>query len=625
VEPEGIQGDPLAALAAAAGYDDPERWWDDVIESRPAGGKNAFEVIAEAKRELRTNGPTSKNAEERQWEERREAHMRQVLRQALKGGAQRVAVVCGAWHAPALATPLPPAAGDAAVLKGLPRRRTALSWVPWTHSRLAAASGYGAGVTSPGWYHHLFTAADRPIIRWLTTVAGVLRREDLPVSSAHVIEAVRLAETLGVLRGRALAGLAEVTDATRAVLAEGDDTVLELITKNLVVGEALGSVPDDAPTVPLAADLAAVARRLRLKQEAQETALQLDLRKPLDLERSRFLRRLALLGIDWGEPTEDAVRNQGTFRETWRLRWDPGLSVAVAEAAVWGTTVAAAATARAKSRVAGTLPELTAMVEAALLAELPDALPTLLDALGARAAREAGVLALLDAFPALVRARRYGDVRGTGPEALTDVIEVLLVRICAGIPSAVTGLDDDGAAEVSRLLDHANGAIALLELSADRERWLDALAGVADRADLPGLLAGRLTRLLRDAGRFDGQAAGQRLGRALSVGTKVATKASWLEGFLAGGGLLLVHDDDLLALLDDWLTGLSPTDFVDVLPLLRRTTSSFEVGERRNIADQLKGRSETTGPTSTTTPDPVAEARAAKAVATVATILEVSG
>ncbi|NUS51571.1 MAG: hypothetical protein HOQ22_11090, partial [Nocardioidaceae bacterium] len=32
-----LRGDPLAALAGAAGYDDPERWWDDVVESRLDG------------------------------------------------------------------------------------------------------------------------------------------------------------------------------------------------------------------------------------------------------------------------------------------------------------------------------------------------------------------------------------------------------------------------------------------------------------------------------------------------------------------------------------------------------------------------------------------------------------
>ena len=51
----------------------------------------------------------------------------------------------------------------------------------------------------------------------------MLREQDLPVSSAHVIEAVRLAEAVAAMRGRPLAGLAEVTEATRSVLCEGDE------------------------------------------------------------------------------------------------------------------------------------------------------------------------------------------------------------------------------------------------------------------------------------------------------------------------------------------------------------------------------------------------------------------
>ena len=60
------------------------------------------------------------------------------------------------------------------------------------------------------------------------------------MSSAHVIEAVRLAETLASLRGRPLAGLAEVTEATRAVLCDGDERAVGFVTEHLVVGQALG-------------------------------------------------------------------------------------------------------------------------------------------------------------------------------------------------------------------------------------------------------------------------------------------------------------------------------------------------------------------------------------------------
>nr|BFE81132.1 hypothetical protein GCM10020093_037330 [Planobispora longispora] len=166
----------------------------------------------------------------------------------------------------------------------------------------------------PGWYHHLFAAPDRPVERWLTGAAGVLRGEDLPVSSAHVIEAVRLAHSLGVLRGRPLAGLAEVTEAVRAVLCEGDDLPVELIQRRMVVGERLGRVPDTTPMVPLQRHLREEQRRVRLKPEALDRELDLDLRKPLDLERSRLLHRLRLLGVDWGPSGRAGARAPSASR-----------------------------------------------------------------------------------------------------------------------------------------------------------------------------------------------------------------------------------------------------------------------------------------------------------------------
>ena len=50
----------------------------------------------------------------------REAFMRRTIRKAEREGFSRIAVVCGAWHAPALAD-RPPVREDDAVLRGLPR------------------------------------------------------------------------------------------------------------------------------------------------------------------------------------------------------------------------------------------------------------------------------------------------------------------------------------------------------------------------------------------------------------------------------------------------------------------------------------------------------------------------
>ncbi|MDA0633260.1 DUF5682 family protein, partial [Nonomuraea sp. MCN248] len=317
---DSVRIDPIGALAGAAGYDDPERWWEDVVEHR---GDTPFEAIAEAVAAVREGYvPAGREA-------RREAYMRRTLRAAIKEGHERIAVICGAWHVPALTGPLPPVKDDNAVLRGVPRVKADLTWVPWTYGRLAWWSGYGAGITSPGWYDHLFTAPDRPIERWLARAAGALRDEGLAVSPAHVIEASRLAHGLAALRGRPLAGLGEVTEAARAVLCEGDDLAVELIHRRLVVGDRLGRVTDGTPMVPLQRDLRDRQRALRLKPEALDRELDLDLRKPLDLARSHLLHRLRLLGVGWGEPGE--ARGKGTFRETWRLRWEPEFDLTLIE------------------------------------------------------------------------------------------------------------------------------------------------------------------------------------------------------------------------------------------------------------------------------------------------------
>jgi hypothetical protein len=595
--------DPIAVLAEAAGYDDPERWWDDVVEARghepaadPAGpaSEAAFAAVTEAMAAVRTVASQTGSGDGPD-EERREAHMRQVLRAVVRDGAERVAVVCGAWHAPALDARLgrlPAASADAKLLTRLPRRKVNLTWVPWTHSRLAQASGYGAGVESPGWYHHLFTAPDRPVTRWLTRVAGVLRAEDLPTSSAHVIEAVRLAEALATLRGRPLAGLAEVTDATRAVLCDGDEVALKLVTDRLVVGEALGSVPPGAPAVPLEADLAAQSRRLRLRREAEARTLDLDLRRPVDAGRSVLLHRLRLLDVRWGVPADSRVRSTGTFRETWTLAWQPELSVAVIEASTWGTTVAAAARAVVERRAKrASLADLTGLVETCLLASLPEALPPLLADLDARAALDQDVAHLMAALPALVRSLRYGDVRDPTRKdtaALTGVVDAMAARVCAGLPAAAGGLGDDAAQALLQGIDTVHAAVALRDDAAVRDRWLATLAELADRADVHGRVLGRAVRLLRDADRLPRDDVAQRLSRALSAGADASATAAWVDGFLAGGGLLLVHDTELLGLLDGWVAGLGPEDFLRVLPLVRRTFGGFAAGERRGIGEAVR-------------------------------------
>ncbi|MCC9157008.1 DUF5682 family protein [Streptomyces parvulus] len=596
--------DPLAALARAAGHDDPERWWEDVVEHRGPGDGNAlapFTALEEAMGALRE---TEEDGADDDRDRVREAYMRLQVRAAQREFGTDVAVVCGAWHVPALRRGVTVAA-DRALLKGLPRTKVDLTWVPWTHRRLSRSGGYGAGVESPGWYAHLFAAADRPVERWLTRVAGLLRDEDRLVSPGHVIEAARLAGTLAALRGRPLAGLSETTDAVRAVMCDGSDVPLALVRDRLVVGDVLGQVPAGAPAVPLQRDLARTQRGLRLKPEARRRELELDLRKDTDAGRSRLLHRLRLLGVDWGEPAASRG-STGTFRETWRLRWEPELSVRVAEAGVWGTTVLAAATARAEADAVtvGGLAEVTALAERCLLAGLPDALAPVMRILADRAALDTDVGHLAQALPALVRSLRYGDVRGTDTRALAGVAAGLAERVFVGLPAACVALDADAAEEMRGHVDTVHGAVGLLgDASLPgrgglRSRWQEVLRTLCARDAVPGVVRGRAVRLLLDDGALAPDEAARFMGLALSRGAPPADAAAWIEGFVgggSGGGMLLLHDERLLALVDAWLTGVTAEAFTDVLPLLRRTFAAYEPGVRRGLGELVRRGPEARG------------------------------
>ena len=575
------RSDPVSDLAAVAGYDDPERWWEDVVEHVP--GPAVFDALAEAIAILRADAEDldSRDAV-------REAYMRRVLRRTAREGFERIAVVCGAWHVPALRQ-MPSAASDDRLLRGLPKVKAAMTWVPWTYGRLSYASGYGAGIRSPGWYDHLFSSPGQPIERWLARAAAVLRADGVPASSAHVIESVRLATALAALRGRPLAGLEEVTEAAHAVLCEGSDLLVALIQRKLVVGERLGTVPPATPMVPLQRDLTDQQRRLKLRPEVigpEPRDYDLDLRKPNDLARSRLLYRLALLDVPWGRTQQGRTRNIGTFRESWQLTWRPELDLALIEASMWGSTVAAAATQRARSIAADAtaLDVLTALTEQCLLADLGDALAEVLAAVRDRAALDTDVTHLMAALPALVRAARYGDVRGTDPARLGDVAIEMITRICAGLPAAVTSLDETAERAMRERIDAVHAATGLLADATSRERWLDTLGRLVSRC--PPVISGRLTRLLLDAARVSADEAGLRMSRALSAAVPAPAAAGWAEGFLAGSGLLLVHDDKLLALADGWLAGLSADAFTAVLPALRRTFGEFAPPERRAIGQK---------------------------------------
>ncbi len=573
-----MQGrDPIGHLAHAAGWTDSEAWWEHTFESRRSSD-GSFDAVAEAMTAIRETAMP----ETSRYDLVREAWMRRVIRQAERELFSNIAIVCGAWHVPGLSV-MPKLKDDNELLKGLSKVKAEATWVPWSYDRLSFFSGYGAGINSPGWYHHLWNFPDDDGTRWMSQVATLFRSRGMDTSTAHVIDSVRLAESLAALRGHSRPGLAEMNEAVNAIMCGGDGTLMRLIDEELIVSNRIGTVPDLVPQPPLQADIERRAKSLRLARDASSKDYTLDLRKEFDLERSIFLHRLGLLGIEWG--TELITGGKGTFKESWRLRWLPELSISIIEKGSWGNTLEAAATnfIVAASKEGKSLVEVAALLGHVLPAELPSAAGLLSAHLENMAAASADVLELARIIPGLAKIVRYGNVRNTDSILVLRILQSVVTRVCIGLPVAVVGVNEESAQALTTQCAEIQESIAILQREDLTALWEDCLRRIESNERSAPMVRGFALRQLMDFGTLSAETLYGSFSRSCSGALPSADVASWLEGFLSGRGTVLLIDDQLWKLVDDWVGSLSETVFTTVLPLLRRTFSTFSQAEKRKL------------------------------------------
>ncbi|ONG56046.1 hypothetical protein BKE38_06870 [Pseudoroseomonas deserti] len=589
LEEDEVSRDPIGILAAAAGYADGESWWSDVIEES-ASGLPVFAAVAEAMAALRAEaGPPSPR------EAAREAHMRLEIARAAKESDGPVAVVCGAWHVPGLREKRSHAE-DRALLKGRPKAKAKLTWAPWTAPRLARGSGYGAGVIAPGWCAHLWDshdAADRAST-WLARIARVMRERGHFVSTASVIEAQRLGVALAAMRERPHPGFEELRDAAIACLCHGESAVWHDIAAELLIGADVGAIPEGTPLAPLLEDLQRQQKAVRLKPEALEKPLTLDLRSDSGLARSTLLHRLAALDVPWGR-LADAGRSRGTFRENWVLAWQPEFSVRLVENLVHGATIADAAGARLAEAMRGepALGPLAGLLRSAMIAVLPQAAEIGTALLETRAALTSDALALLAALPPMAEILRYGEARAGTAEHLAALMPRIAVQAALALPYAARNLDAEASSTLRDAILAAEAAIQLAQLDAETvAAWHGALATMLEDEQATQLVAGAAGRLLYEGEQIGAEAAAALLQRRLSPGIAVAQAAGFFEGFLAGAGQRLIHDAALRQAVDGWMLGLEEDSFVANLPLFRRVFSDLDRQERRRLMDAARGQAE---------------------------------
>src|SRR3954447_13232249 len=293
-EPPALVGVPeprpslYQKIADLAGERDYDTYWERHFEHNPEPGSyhGATRELGRVVRELEEEDP--------RWQAKnlvREAYMRRRVEEAIASGHRpdRIVAVVGAFHGPALTGELP--AMTDRELASLPRRASRLTLMPYSYFRLSSQSGYGAGNHAPAYFELLWQALDEHGVRdlsrrYLSLVARHLRDAGTHRSTAEVIDAVRLAETLSALKDGLAPTLADLRAAAVTLLGQGEPVTVREALAGVDVGTAIGQLPRGVSRTSIQADFDREIERLKL--EKYRTTVQREL--GLDLRENRRVK-----------------------------------------------------------------------------------------------------------------------------------------------------------------------------------------------------------------------------------------------------------------------------------------------------------------------------------------------
>jgi len=399
-------------------------------------------------------------------------------------------------------------------------------------------------------------------------------------------------------------GIAEMREASLAAMCEGNPVPLAMLESKLYIGERVGEIGERVPQNPLARDLTAWQRKTRLKPQDLELEIKLDLRSEAGLLKSTLLHRLNLIRVPWGRLV-DAQAGRGTFREVWVIKWEPEYSVSLAQALVYGVTIEQAAASATLKRAQETtsITELAGLIQSALVADLPETAASCIQQLQAVAVSSSDVTDLMKAVSPLVRVLRYGSARRLPEDALRSLILSISVEINAGVRIGSRLLDEDTSAARISAMEAYDEALRLFNDEALTASWRSELGKIISDDRVTPSIAGLSLRRLHDVRSWEPEKVAAEFAR--HTGSRQPEESgAFLEGFLRGGSEVLLQDEPLLQLLDEWLCELSETDFTESLPLLRRSMSNFDTVARRRVLEKVQqGRQESTSAGSQTLAD----------------------
>lgn len=588
-------------IATRAGERDYDTYWERNFEHNAAYGayqRAAFE-LGETIRELEADHP--------RWRAEnlvREAYMRRRIEGAIQAGvpAEKIVAVVGAFHAPVLNGDQPAMTDDEMAM--LPQRDSKLTLMPYSYFKLSSQSGYGAGNIAPAYFELLWESLDSGGVvdlskRYMSAVARHLRDSGTHRSTAEVIEAVRLAETLSALKDGVAPTLADLRDAAVTLLGHGELAAVAEPLARVDVGTRIGALPQGVSQTSIQEDFDRELRRLKLEKYRTTVAqeLDLDLRENrrvqseeaafLDLARSNFFHRLRVLQIPFVKPAR-VRQDSATWAERWTLQWSPESEIALVEAVLLGETVELATAYKFTSLLTdcSSIASAAALVQDACQCGMMTSMDQARGKLQELAVHSREFVALAAAAASLNTVIRYGDVRRIDAEPLVPLVQELFVQACLCLFASANG-DDKTVQVMLGAIDNLNKVSLEMHDRVEEGMWLEQLRRVADADDRNPVISGYACALLLERGMIENDQLAREVSRRLSPGVPADLGAGWFEGLAKRNRYALLARQSLWQQLADYVAALDEEEFRRALVFLRRAFGNFSAREKRNITENL--------------------------------------
>jgi hypothetical protein len=584
----------LRAMCERVGARDPDDLWDHLFEvnhrelDTATFVRNVMAYCAIARADATTDALEADGTLPRE----------RAMAAAIAEEKGRVVVVTGGFHSVALAQTEPALPEPMKV----PAEDAVIVLTRYGFEQLDRLNGYASGMPAPGFYQRIWDEQDPT--RIFVDLGREVRAKRQEISVADEIAAADQCRRLALLRQHPTPSREDVLDGVRSSFVKGaadaEGTMVLAMARQLLAGDRVGNVPEEAGQPPILQDFRDTARRLKIELDrirATDTALDL-YRRPAHREASRFFHRLRFLRVPFADlmrgPDFVGGKDLDRVQELWKYHWSPEVESALIERSLYGPTLEEAAAAMLAEKFTeneqhgeGRRADLAAaLVLEACRMGLHRHTPDLMR-------RTAQLVGEDQSFPSLVRAIESLLVLQVSREPLeahrlegvSELASYAYERACYLIPALVATAEEEESEVIESLVGLSQSVQTLGDDPPRRLLRFNALRDLGNAAQGNAAVRGAAMGLLYADGELDVSALVAAFrGHLVGAGDQGAGGASFLRGLLRTARSAIWQIPQILADLHATLAEMPEERFVHQLPLLRLALADLTPRETDRVA-----------------------------------------